>query len=235
MTVIDRNEQVAGAVAVEDLGELATIFCSDVQLATWRRRPDDAIEALARAVSARMAPCVRRVVRTDRDDLRDVVAGLLPAEVSLLDDAAASRWRDDLVRLCEAFADLMQTRDLVISLEVPNEATCPRFHVDRVGIRLLVTYCGPGTEWLASCDVDRHMLGPAGHARSRDQDLAMRPGARVRRVEPFSVILLKGEAWPGAAGRGAVHRSPDPKGAPRVLLRVDLLRQVDDVDQEVPA
>ena len=98
-------------------------------------------------------------------------------------------------------------------------------HVDRVGVRMLVTYSGPGTEWLADADVDRARLGEAGQDLPDDQNGVMRPGAVIRSVAPFAVTLLKGEAWPGAEGFGAVHRSPDPGGAPRALLRVDMLSQ----------
>jgi hypothetical protein len=47
-------------------------------------------------------------------------------------------------------------------------------------------------------------------------------------------VLLKGEAWPGAQDFGAVHRSPDPAGERRVLLRIDMLSQclADDHDHE---
>jgi len=30
-----------------------------------------------------------------------------------------------------------------------DRAMCPRFHVDRVPVRLIVTWGGPGTQWLA--------------------------------------------------------------------------------------
>jgi hypothetical protein len=38
-------------------------------------------------------------------------------------------------------------------------------------------------------------------------------------------VLLKGDAWPGNEGRGAVHRSPAVRGndAKRVLLAIDPL------------
>ncbi|MGC6486894.1 MAG: DUF1826 domain-containing protein [Planctomycetota bacterium] len=223
----------AGAVAVAELSDLGAILDRDVQLATWVRPRDPRIEAVAAAVAEELGPDARVVVRCDEDDLGAEVTARIPAAAFARDAAAASAWRDDVVGLCEAFAELVQAAELMISLEGPAEATCPRFHVDRVGIRLLTTYSGPGTEWLAESDVDRAWLGEPGQGRQDDQNGVMRPGATVRAVAPFSVALLKGEAWPGAAGRGAVHRSPDPAGAPRVLLRVDMLRQRAGVGEEV--
>ena len=90
---------------------------------------------------------------------------------------------------------------------------------------MLVTYCGPGTEWLPHHHVDRRWLGEAGMGRPDDQNGVMRDGSTVRRAPAFGVVLLKGEAWPGARGFGAVHRSPDPGGTQRTLLRVDMLSQ----------
>jgi hypothetical protein len=36
---------------------------------------------------------------------------------------------------------------------------CPGFHVDRVNLRLVYTYAGPGTEWLEHHSVNRQWLG----------------------------------------------------------------------------
>jgi hypothetical protein len=150
---------------------------------------------------------------------------LLPRGTSEVDPVGAAALADDMWHLSEAFAELVAADELLVSLEVPEEATCPRFHVDRVGIRMLVTYCGPGTEWLPHEHVDRRWLGDAGHGRLDEQTGLIRPGAQVQHVPPFAVVLLKGEAWPGALDFGAVHRSPDPAGHQRVLLRIDMLSQ----------
>ena len=108
-----------------------------------------------------------------------------------------------------------------------------RFHVDRVGVRMLVTYTGPGTQWLPHEHVDRRWLGSAGQDRPDEENGLMKSGAEVQQVNPFDVVLLKGEAWPGAERFGAVHRSPDPLGEPRVLLRVDMLSQAPGASEEV--
>ena len=131
---------------------------------------------------------------------------------------------DDISMLSAAFAKLVRTERLAVAIEGPNEATCPRFHVDRVGIRMLVTYQGPGTEWLCHEHVDRRWLGEAGMRQPDSENGVIRPEAIVQRAPAFAVVLLKGEAWPGNEGFGAVHRSPDPAGQPRMLLRVDMLR-----------
>jgi SAM-dependent methyltransferase len=92
---------------------------------------------------------------------------------------------------------------------------CPGFHVDRVGIRLVCAYVGPGTEWLPEPQVDRVALG------RREPGGVLRLGAPAR-LAIGAVGLLKGEAWPGNEGRGAVHRSPPvAAGERRVLLTIE--------------
>lgn len=225
MTLTDMRSLAAGAAEVSDLGDLAAILETELNLVSWRRQAVPGVGELAGRVAHDLGRDSRTVVTCGEADLRAEVQDLLPEAAFRADPEAAALWRDDIVEVCEAFADLVQAKELMISLEGPEEATCPRFHVDRVGIRVLVTYSGPGTEWLSEDDCDRSFLGEAGQDLPDDQNGVMRPGAVARRVEPFSVTLLKGEAWPNAAGRGAVHRSPDPEGVPRALLRVDVLSQ----------
>lgn len=50
----------------------------------------------------------------------------------------------------------------------------------------------------------------------------IKAGAPVRQLTPFSVALLKGDAWPDNEGRGLVHRSPAVKdGDQRILITLD--------------
>lgn len=119
-------------------------------------------------------------------------------------------------------AEILAADEPTISLEA---ASCPRFHVDRIGIRMLVTYRGPGTGWLPDAQVDRRWLDAAGMGCPDEQNGVMPQVAEVLQVPTWAVALLKGEAWPKAEGFGVVHRSPNPKGVPRVLLRVDMLSQ----------
>ncbi|UTH76828.1 DUF1826 domain-containing protein [Chromobacterium sp. IIBBL 290-4] len=91
-------------------------------------------------------------------------------------------------------------------LEVLRQAMCPRFHADRVGLRLLCCYQGPGTEWLPDAAADRSQLGAAAQGLADEQSGLILDAAAIGRAPPFSVLLLKGSQWPGARG-GAIHRS----------------------------
>jgi hypothetical protein len=133
--------------------------------------------------------------------------------------AAPARFQRELEGVVELFADLFGSERLGLRLGTLDAPMCPRFHVDRVGVRLLCTYVGAGTEYLEDAEVRREGLGVAAPGGSVTEGAA-RPSAVVRQVAPFSVVLLKGEAWPDNEGRGAVHRSPPGDGR-RLLLSVD--------------
>jgi hypothetical protein len=101
---------------------------------------------------------------------------------------------------------------------------CPRFHVDRVTLRVVSTYQGRGTELVAHEHVDRRYLGHAARGAADEESGLLRVPGCVCVARPFDIVLLKGEAWPDNAGRGAVHRSPAASAeAPRLVMTLDPL------------
>lgn len=122
----------------------------------------------------------------------------------------------DIGHLIDLYGELLDCPRIGLRLEVLASAMCPRFHADRVGIRLLCTWIGPGTEWVEEWAVDREHLGCADCGPVRDP-------AGIRRASSFDIVLLKGEHWQGNAGHGAIHRSPALDGCAgrRVVLVLD--------------
>ena len=220
-----RPPRSTATVECRDLVDVAAILDPKVHIAIWRRPIDERITKLLSRKECSFGKHSRFVGRSTELNPDHEIADLLPIAARSADPAGVAALVEDVSELCQMFADLLCANELLVSLESPDEAMCPRFHVDRVGVRLLVTYTGPGTEWLPNEHVDRRWLGSPGQGLPDDQNGLMLPGAEVQQVSPFDVVLLKGEAWPGAEGFGAVHRSPDPEGQRRVLLRVDMLSQ----------
>lgn len=131
---------------------------------------------------------------------------------------------NDVAHWVEVFADLSEAEWVGVRLARLEQAMCPRFHVDQLELRLVLTYCGAGTELLAERDVDRRWLGHAGAGLSDERSGLIRLGGVVERAEVMEVVVLKGELWPGNQGRGAVHRSPAASTAqPRLVLTLDPL------------
>lgn len=222
---LPRPLRSSATVECRSLVDLAAILDPEVHIAIWRRPSNERVLDLLQRPDCGFERPSRFVGRAaDLDRERDL-ADFVPASARAADPAGAADLVADVASLCEIFTELVCADELMVSLESPDEATCPRFHVDRVGIRMLVTYLGPGTELLPHEQVDRRWLGDAGHGRADHETGLMLSGAEVQQVSPFDVVLLKGEAWPGAESFGAVHRSPDPSGQRRVLLRVDMLSQ----------
>jgi hypothetical protein len=120
--------------------------------------------------------------------------------------------------------DLTDAELVGVRLARHDRAMCPRFHVDRVLVRMCIAYRGAGTEYLADAHADRRFLGFAAGGRSNETSGLLHEGAEISRAPTGAVVLLKGEAWPGNAGKGAIHRSPAASAdAPRLVLTLDAL------------
>lgn len=157
---------------------------------------------------ARSAPFCRRI-----EDAPDRVGAVLVADLPLA-PCARTRFAADVSLLAQLFADILGLGRVHARLEAMAGPACRLVHADHVGLRLLCTYAGPGTEWVPDGAVDRRRLG--------NNAAAVTDRAAIRRLPRFAVALLKGEAWRRNAGRGVAHRSPEASAArPRLLLCID--------------
>jgi hypothetical protein len=193
---------------------LASITRAEINLAIWRRTlPAD----LAASVAAhRDRPIAGEMWFDACAAASTIEAGF----ASLLADVTAADrtlWRVDIETLVAQFAELSGAHVVRATLETVTGPGCRKFHVDHVGLRLLCTYDGAGTQWVADSAVERPML-----AIGDNEDVVADPAA-IEALATGDVGLFKGEAWPGNAGRGIVHRSPPVRGARhrRVLLCLD--------------
>lgn len=114
----------------------------------------------------------------------------------------------DIEFLVDVYSELLGCDRVGLRIEVLNKAMCPRFHIDKVGIRLLTTYCGVGTQWLSDYQ----------GALTQINEQAV----TISQAEAFDVVLLKGSLWPNNQQAGAIHRSPAVEQT-RVLLALDAL------------
>ena len=129
----------------------------------------------------------------------------------------------DVLFLVGVYASLARPPVIRVTVGLVADDSCRRFHTDQIGLRLVCTYAGPGTECAPDSAVARSALGQ--HYASNDlANLAIVPrGRAVRRAGVGDVVLLKGDDWPGNRGRGAVHRSPpiEDLGLRRLVLVVN--------------
>jgi hypothetical protein len=166
-----------------DEAGLETIFDDGVNPVVWHRGAPELAD------TTRLVDHPRRLMRPVR------VRGLSARQIArLLDLDESSAFAADVARLTDLFAALTDACEVGIRIEATEHQICPKWHTDRVGLRLMTTYAGPGTEWL--------------------------DGENTRRAAPGDVLVAKGALWPNTHG-ACVHRSPDPQGVTRVLLTLD--------------
>ncbi len=189
---------------------LARIYEPAVNVAVWQRTFDEPMYQFMDSLS-----------ESHRFDIAEERSRRQLSMKSLLnqvgDGSLPRRWIDDLDCLLRLYVDLFGAQKVGVRLQTIDEAMCPRFHVDFTACRMLCSYSGAGTEIVANEAV---MRGP-----SSMPVLGVSPRARPKRLPRFSVALLKGEAWAGNEGNGAVHRSPAfvSTSKRRVLFSVDAL------------
>lgn len=184
------------------------IYEENVNAAIWVR---SGCVLDASTLAATLPPSLNIAAGLPADAVGDWLAEQLPGELAAL--------RADIVELAAMYACLFDTKYLGLRLRTLVAPMCPRFHVDRVTCRLLTTYAGAGTEYLANEDVDRSQLGRPMLGTHQSQEIG--DGVVVHRLPTAAVALCKGETWPGNEGAGFVHRSPDPAGTPRLVLSID--------------
>jgi hypothetical protein len=201
----DPPRQGGIAISGADPEVLLDIRRPEVNLAIWDRGLPGSLAQPLR-ILAEGAPFSALA-----EDLPEVAVDRLAAQ---LPRSAPLDLLLDIRALAVAFAAIAETGGAVrVRLDAIDDDGCHRWHADAVGLRLLCTYRGPGTEWLP-------LEGGAVLARGLDPDAL--PCAPAR-IATGAAALLKGEAHPGNARLGCIHRSPPagPGARARLLLCID--------------
>ncbi|HJL18234.1 MAG TPA: DUF1826 domain-containing protein [Sandaracinaceae bacterium LLY-WYZ-13_1] len=204
------------AAHVRSAAGLARILDPDVNAVLWaRERPASLADAAATSVESGD--------RQEAEVWLDRPTTLEPLVEPVRDPSLRDALLEDLTMLVSLYAAILDRKHVWVQLGVVTHDMCRKLHTDNVPVRLLCTYDGPGTDWVPDEDVRRENLGRVDvDLDEANRSVLRRPDA-IRRTRPGEVLLLKGEAWPGNAGLGAVHRSPpiEGTGARRLLLKVD--------------
>jgi hypothetical protein len=189
---------------VRELADLVEIFDPRVQVCSWQREIDPAIEAyLSQLHPTGELQVLETLSPAAQPKLDALPSG--PGRVSLIEDLSLLR---------EVVCDLLDCTTAGLRLARVSRAMCPGWHVDRVGIRLVCTYQGPGTQWLDDQAVDRGDLKSGWSGKD----------ALIQAMEG-EIVLLKGGLWQGNNAFGAIHRSPGlgSFAALRTLITLDPL------------
>lgn len=144
--------------------------------------------------------------------------------LSAIEDAVAKDFlAADIRALTAQLGAILDRRHVHAKLQVIRTDGCRKIHVDHVGLRLICTYAGPGTDWLDNAHLVRENLGRMDVDIDTANRSVIRAGGALRRCAAGDVLLLKGEGHPGNDGRGAAHRSPPlgASGVARLVLKLD--------------
>ena len=185
---------------VTEVADLAEIYKPDVQVCSWQRSIDPLITAYLSDLSYH--------------GKLQLIETLEPNTHATLDALPVGAGREqllaDLALLTDIFCDLLGCPAVGLRGARIDHAMCPKWHIDRVPIRLLCTYDGPGTEWLDDQSVPRSSLPTLADGTCQRATLG-------------EVVLLKGALWQDNEGRGAIHRSPAIKAGQRTVVSLDPL------------
>jgi hypothetical protein len=194
-----------GAIYADTMADLTAIFEPETQVCVHPRPRIPEIEGYLAEPALGSWRGLRQVAN------RRAEADWRPTGLPLPPGQGREALARDLLFLMELYADLLGCPRLGLRLESLDRAMCPGWHRDRTGIRLLCTYRGPGTEWLDDTHQDLEPLNAPDRAEA------------TGRAKAFDIVLLKGTLWQGNGNWGAIHRSPEPDGARRVLFALDAL------------
>ncbi|UZE29123.1 DUF1826 domain-containing protein [Pseudomonas asplenii] len=193
---------------------LGEILEDGVNLAVWQRRLPSHIADFAHLLLSLGEPLAESLSLEMADD--EAIPNLQGLASGFSDLEGYEGFISDVSWLVSAYTCLLGARRVGLRLRVLDKAMCPRFHVDHVPVRLITTYAGVGSEWLAEGAMDRRQLG-SPTAEPMDTQA-------IRQIGSGAVALLKGERWHGNEGAGLVHRSPQvAAGERRLILTLDWL------------
>ena len=200
---------------IEDVADLPLIWnddCNSVLL----RRPDGPLLAAADLdqLEIRWRHELRLRVAADPsglETLREATLGIPNGEL-----LAA-----DLHELTVMFCELTAADAAGVRLARLTRRMCPRFHVDRVLVRMLLTLRGTTTQVATDVGLGQRL---AAFNKTPEADPANAPAPQERVVRPRlgDLLLLRGSLWNTTTVGPAVHRSPSAsRSAPRLVCSWD--------------
>jgi hypothetical protein len=202
-------------VVSRDLGDLAAIFERNVELVSVARAPSAHVSSLARQLFVQRSDFRAQWIQAnDGADRAAHHLSAFTAGFKTPEEPQGAALADEIDAAVEALSCLLGCSTVGVRLATLRRPMCPKFHVDRIPCRMLITFEGPGTEWIPHDRVDWAAL--KDHASSGEP---LRPGCRYESLEGNAWSLLKGGDW-DEAFEGVVHRSPQRPGN-RLLISLD--------------
>ncbi len=177
---------------VERLVDVVEILGAGIQVCAWQRQADPRLEEWLASLDEFVGATILEIMKPEQR----------PELAALPGSRERSLLADDLALQGSALCDLLGCPAYGVRVVRTRDTMCPGWHVDRVSMRAVCTYRGPGTQWLTDQSIDR---GGLRDGSTEDADFVF--------AAVGDVVLLKGAQWPGNEHLGAIHRSPDVPAA----------------------
>jgi len=190
------------------------IYHEENNLVVWQRSLDKSLSELAEAF-VKAQPSFQLSMTTSPESVLDSLSEVMA-------DSTYQPLAKDIAELVDMFCCLFDLSRAGLRLATLDKAMCPKFHVDRVPCRLITTYQGLATQWLAHEHVERSKLGASSKGLPDHESGLYQQESHIQQIHCGDVALLKGENWFNNEQAGLVHRSPRLKaGEQRLLLTLD--------------
>jgi hypothetical protein len=198
------------AFETDSARDLAHIHENRFNLGIWTRRQ-------VRYPELRAFPNLEKQIIPSRDGPPVRLEHLSPAWALEARESGVEPVLRDWNALIALFSRISSAPKFCVKIEWEVTDACSLFHQDRVGIRMLCTYKGPGTEWIPEAYLNRKGLGQG------DNSLVILDTAQIQRAKVYDVLVLKGSLYPDNEHRGVVHRSPSIEccNESRAVIRID--------------
>jgi hypothetical protein len=180
------------------------LHAAECEAAIWNRTLAPEIERWIALWLPRLPLSINTVVA--RAEIQPHMLEILLAGAGCPPGSALRAFADDVTRLALLFCPWTNASAVHLRLERLEDDGCRKFHTDALSMRLLCTYAGPGTEWVAAPYVNRAALGnPAPTMEEANRRIVPDP-SRIQTLATGAVMLFKGATGDHDTG-GLVHRS----------------------------
>ena len=186
------------SVFSDQLESFADIYSKDVELVCMTHSQSSYMDSLGKEILNAREDLELQWIQS-LSDLR-IVDEMLAKSV---DSAGKKMLADQIKESCGMLQETLDCKYVGVRLVTLNKPMCPRFHVDQIPCRLLITISGGGTEWIANQDVDWEVFEDR-----TNQDVPLKEKKRVNQFKAGEWSLLKGGTWQSKFN-GVVHRSPN--------------------------
>lgn len=204
------NELTDHVVFAKNLQELNAIHLPNINLAIYAREVDQGLKDFIKGLELDKLPPIHGSFNCHE------IPGLLQNSLKRMtkDKRGLSLFIEDIKIITEQFSTIARKEFIRFNLYTVENDMCKYFHSDYNNLRLLCTYSGEGTQWLANKAWETSM--GRNHERVDAKN-------EVNQMAPFWVGVLKGEAYPDNAERGIIHRSPPMTVGSkiRILMKLD--------------